>query len=161
MHVCVFIVFSLRRELPDLILEGKPLISDVVLSSFHETTHFGRLEFIVDRFGSLEFIADHFGSLSLSPEGNDSGAIFVGMVHSGSLSLHTILMESIDEDDTTSSGGGSFGFPISQGCNIVTPTIPITTTPQPEGTLVSLTIPTTPLWTAAPQSYTGLLREPQ
>jgi hypothetical protein len=64
-------------------------------------------------FGSLEFIADCFGNLSLSPEGNDSGTVFVGMVHSGSPSLHTILEESADEDDTTSSGGGSLGFPIS------------------------------------------------
>jgi hypothetical protein len=31
----------------------------------------------------------------------------VGMVHSGSLSLHTTLEESADEDDTTSSRGGS------------------------------------------------------
>jgi hypothetical protein len=32
MLVCVFIVFSLRRESPDLILVDKPLISEVVLS---------------------------------------------------------------------------------------------------------------------------------
>jgi hypothetical protein len=43
------------------------------------------------RFRSLEFITDHFGRLSLSAEGNDSVIVFVGMTHSGSLSLHTIL----------------------------------------------------------------------
>jgi hypothetical protein len=32
-------------------------------------------------FESLEFTADHFGNLRLSPEGNDSSAIFIGMVH--------------------------------------------------------------------------------
>jgi hypothetical protein len=45
-------------------------------------------------FGSLEFIIDHFGRLSLSAEGNDSVIIFMGMTHSGSVSLHTILEES-------------------------------------------------------------------
>jgi hypothetical protein len=84
-----------------------------------ETIHFECLEFIVNRFDSL----------SLSLEGNDSGAVFVGMVHSGSPSLHTILKESIDEGDTTSSRRGSFGFPISRGCNLVTTTILIITTP--------------------------------
>jgi hypothetical protein len=59
------------------------------------------------RFGSLEFIANHFSSMGLSPEGNDLGTVFVGMVHSGLSSLHTILEESANEDDTTSSGGGT------------------------------------------------------
>jgi hypothetical protein len=54
----------------------------------------------------LEFITNRFDSLSLSPEGNDSGAVFVGIVHSGSPSLHTILKESVNKDDTTSSGWG-------------------------------------------------------
>jgi hypothetical protein len=96
-------------------------------------------------FGSLEFIADHFSNLSLSPEWNDSGAAFVGMAHSGSPSLHTIFKESADEDDTTSSGGGNSGFPISRGCNMLTLTIPITTTLLPKGTLAHLAIPMIPL----------------
>jgi hypothetical protein len=61
----------------------------------------------------LEFITDCFDSLSLSPEGNDSSVVFVGMVHSGSLSLHIILEESTDEGDTTFSRGGSSDFSIS------------------------------------------------
>jgi hypothetical protein len=32
-------------------------------------------------FGSLEFTADCFGRMSLSPEGDDPGAIFIGMMH--------------------------------------------------------------------------------
>jgi hypothetical protein len=39
-------------------------------------------------FSSLEFTADCFGRLSLSPEEGDSDALCVGMVHSGSPSLH-------------------------------------------------------------------------
>jgi hypothetical protein len=42
-------------------------------------------------FGSLKFITDHFSNLNLSPEGNDSGVVFLGMVQSGSSSLYTIL----------------------------------------------------------------------
>jgi hypothetical protein len=64
-------------------------------------------------FRSLEFIADHFCNLSLSPKGNDSGAIFMGMVHHGSPSLHIVLEESTDVDDTTSSGRENSGFAIS------------------------------------------------
>jgi hypothetical protein len=49
-------------------------------------------------FGSLEFTAERFGNLSFSPEGNDSGVIFVGMVQSEPPSLHTILEESSSEE---------------------------------------------------------------
>jgi hypothetical protein len=63
------------------------------------------------RFGSLEFMAKRFSSLSLSPKGSDSGTVFIGMDDSGSLSLHTILKESINEDDMTSYGGGKLGPP--------------------------------------------------
>jgi hypothetical protein len=112
-------------------------------------------------FGSLEFTADFFGNLSLSPEGNDSVAIFIELVHNGSPSLHTILEESFDKGDTASGRGGNSGIPGRQGCNVVTPTVPIATTPPPEGTLVLLTIPTVPLRTAAPQPDTRLLPKQQ
>jgi hypothetical protein len=62
---------------------------------------------------SMEFIADRFGCLSLSPNRKDSSDVFVGMVHSRSPSLHTILEESTDEGNIASSRGGSSGFPIS------------------------------------------------
>jgi hypothetical protein len=96
-------------------------------------------------FGSLEFIPDHFDSLSLSDKGNVSGTMFVGMAHSGSPALHTILEDSADEGDTTSSRGRNSGFPISQGCNMVTLYLPITTTPPSEGTPMPLAITTVPL----------------
>jgi hypothetical protein len=112
-------------------------------------------------FGSFEFIADRFGRPSLSPKGNDSGAAFVGMVHSGSLLLHAILKESTDEGDIASSGGGSSNIPISRGCNVVTPSVPITTTPLSEGTKSPLTIATVLLWTVIRHPDIGLLPEQQ
>jgi hypothetical protein len=88
--------------------------------------------------------------------GNDSGVVFVGMAHSGSPSLHTILEESTDNGDTASSRGGSFGLPISRGCNVVTLTVPIVTTPPLEDTPVPLTILSVPLWITVSQPDTGL-----
>jgi hypothetical protein len=69
---------------------------------------------------------------------------------SGLPSLHTILKESTDEGDITSSRGGSSDLPMSRGCNVVTPTIPIMTMPPPEGTSMPLTIATVPLGTVIP-----------
>jgi hypothetical protein len=79
-------------------------------------------------FEKLEFIADHIDNQSLSPEGNDSCTIFVGMVHSGSPSLHAILEELAREDDLISSDRESSNFPIPWDCNVVTPVIPVVTT---------------------------------
>jgi hypothetical protein len=95
-------------------------------------------------FEDLEFIADHFDNLSLSPEGNDSGAIVGGMARSGSLSLHAILEESPSEDDSTSSNGGSSEFPVPQACNRVNSTIPIATMPPSEETPALQTITAVP-----------------
>jgi hypothetical protein len=55
--------------------------------------------------GSLEFTTDRFGRLSLSPEGDNSGVIFVGMVNSGLPSLHITLKELSDEGDATPGKG--------------------------------------------------------
>jgi hypothetical protein len=115
----------------------------------------------VIRLGSLEFTADHFDILSLSPEGSDSGTVFVGMAHNESPSLHAILEESVGEDDSTSSEGGSFGFPISQDCHVVISVVPIATTPPPEGTPTSLSIPMVLSWTTVPQLDTGLPPPPK
>jgi hypothetical protein len=93
-------------------------------------------------FGSLEFTIDRFGRLSLSPKEDDSSAVFIGMLHSGSPSWHTTFEDSSDEGGTTLGGEGSSGSPSLQGCNMATPTVPIITTPAPENTPALLTIPT-------------------
>jgi hypothetical protein len=62
-------------------------------------------------FGSLEFTIDRCENLSLSPDGNDSGVVFIGMVHNRSPSLHTVLKESSDEGKTASGGGGALDSP--------------------------------------------------
>jgi hypothetical protein len=69
------------------------------------------------RFGSLEFTVDCLARLSLSPQEWDSSVVFIGIVHSGSPSLHTSLEESSDEDGATlgAGGGGSSGFPGLEG----------------------------------------------
>jgi hypothetical protein len=56
-------------------------------------------------WGSLEFIADCVDSLSLSAKGNDSGIVFMGIAHSGSPSLHTILEDSTNKFNTASTRG--------------------------------------------------------
>jgi hypothetical protein len=93
-------------------------------------------------FGNLEFTADRFGRLSLSPKEDDSSAVFIGMLNSGSPSWHTAFEDSSDEGGTTLGGEGSSGSPSLQGCNMATPTVPIITTPAPENTPALLTIPT-------------------
>jgi hypothetical protein len=63
-------------------------------------------------FGSLEFTTNRLGCLSLSPVGEDSSTIFVGMVHNGSPSLHTTPEENFDEGDATlGKGGGELRTP--------------------------------------------------
>jgi hypothetical protein len=82
-------------------------------------------------FEDHEFITDHFNNLSLSPEGDDSSAVVEGMAHNGSPSLHAILKEWPSEDDSASSEGESFCFPIPWACNVVTSAVPIVTMPSP------------------------------
>jgi hypothetical protein len=100
-------------------------------------------------FGSFEFTTDSFCNLSLSPEGNDLGTIFVGMVHDGSSALHTILEDSSNDRNSTSGGGRSSDTPAPRACNVVTPIVPIPDTPPPKDTPSLLTIPTVPLQTIA------------
>jgi hypothetical protein len=110
-------------------------------------------------FGNLEFTAHRLSNLSLSPEGNDSGTVFVGIMNNGSPSVHTIHEESFDEGGMASGRGGSSGLLSPRGCNVVTLIAPITTTPPPENAPALWTIPIVPLWTAAPQPGTRLLPE--
>jgi hypothetical protein len=56
----------------------------------------------------------------------------MGMARSESPSLHAILEELPNEDDSTSSDGESSSFPIPRECNVVTSAIPIATTPPPQ-----------------------------
>jgi hypothetical protein len=124
------------------------MVHTLKLVIMDDNKHSASVSFTHDKtihFGSLEFIADHFSSLSLSDKRNVSGVVFVGMTHSGSPSMHAILEDSVDEGNTTSSGGGSSGFPISRECNVVTLTVPITTMPPSEGTLMLLDIVIVPL----------------
>jgi hypothetical protein len=107
----------------------------------------------------MEFNVDCTDNPSISPEGNDSSAVFKGMSHSGSPSLHAILEESVDEDDLTMSEGGSSDFPIFWDCNVVTPIVNIATTPPPKGTAAPLPIPMVPQRTAMPQPEAELLPE--
>jgi hypothetical protein len=51
--------------------------------------------------------------------------------------------------------------PPPRGCNMVTPTVPITTAPLPENTLAFLTIPTVMVQTTAPQPGMEPLLEQQ
>jgi hypothetical protein len=87
-------------------------------------------------FEDLEFIVDHMDNLCLSPKGDDFSAVVGGMAHSRSPSLHAILEESPNEDDSASSEGESSSSPIPRVCNVVTSAIPIVTTPSLEETLV-------------------------
>jgi hypothetical protein len=112
-------------------------------------------------FGSLKFTANHFSNLSLSPVGDDSHTVFVGMVHNGLPSVHTIHEESSNDGDASLGRGEGSGLSGPQRCNMVTPIAPITTIPPPENALALLTIPTVSLWTAAPEPGIGLLLEQQ
>jgi hypothetical protein len=102
-------------------------------------------------FDSLEFIANRFGHLSFSLERWDSGAMFVGMVHSGSPSQRTPLEESSNENGSTSGAGGSLGSPAPRGCNVVTSTDPTIAALVPESTLVLQTSLTVTVRMTAPQ----------
>jgi hypothetical protein len=101
--------------------------------------------------------------LLLSPESFSqwgySGAVFVGTVHSGSPSLHTTHKDSSDEGDPTSGKGGSSGSPGPRGCNVVTPTFLIITTPVPVWTPTVLVWfrCTTARYGAPPRLAAGLL----
>jgi hypothetical protein len=75
-------------------------------------------------FESLLFTTDRFGNLSLSPEGNDSGVIVVGMVHSGPPFVPIIHEESSNEGNAASGGGGSSKLLDPRWCNMVTPIAP-------------------------------------
>jgi hypothetical protein len=72
-------------------------------------------------------LADHSRNLEFATRrGVDSGAIFKGMTHSGSPSLHDLLEESPTRMIRSR----------ARGCNMVMSTTPVMTTPPPDETLV-------------------------
>jgi hypothetical protein len=73
------------------------------------------------------------------------------MVHNGSPSLHAILEELVNKDNSASSDGESSGFPVLRECIVVTSTMPVMTTPRPEETRTLQTIPMVLLWAAVHQ----------
>jgi hypothetical protein len=93
-------VFVVCFHFNDLMVHSPKLA--IVTDGKHQTSVSFTLAKTI-HFGSLQFITNRFGSLSLSTEGNDSGAFFVGMTHSRSPSLHTNLEDSTNKGDTTSS----------------------------------------------------------
>jgi hypothetical protein len=76
-------------------------------------------------FGSQEFITNHFGHLSLSPQGRDSDAIFIGIIYGGSPSPHTSPKDTSGVDGATSGTKRSSGSPSPRGCYMVTSMDPI------------------------------------
>jgi hypothetical protein len=107
-------------------------------------------------FESLKFIANCFSNLSLSPKGSDSGAIFMGMTCSGSLSLRAVIENFTNEFYMVSSREESFDLPIYRRHGTVAPPAPIATTPWPKDTPASQTMMMVPLQTLTPWSDTGL-----
>jgi hypothetical protein len=101
-------------------------------------------------FEDLEFATNHSNNLGLSPKEDDFDAVVWGMAHSGPLSLHAILEESSNEDDSASSEGESSGLPVPRACNAVISTVPIATMPSLEEPPMPQTIPARPQWTATP-----------
>jgi hypothetical protein len=73
------------------------------------------------------------------------------MVHNGSTSLRTAQGESSDEDIVASGTKGSLGSVGPRGCNVVTSTDPIITTPAPENTPILQTISMATILTSTPQ----------
>jgi hypothetical protein len=112
-------------------------------------------------FDSLGFIADHLGRLSLFPQERELGAIFIGMIHSGSSSMRTTLGESSNDDGATSGTGGSLGSPGPRECNVVTSIDTLLDTPVPENALALQTILTVTVRTAAPQPEIELCPDQQ
>jgi hypothetical protein len=60
--------------------------------------------------------------------------VFEGMSRNESMSLHAILEESPNDDDSSSSEGESSGSPLLRVCNTMIPVTAIMTTPPSEET---------------------------
>jgi hypothetical protein len=81
----------------------------------NKLTHIGLAPGDTIWLGILEFTAYRFGNLSLSPEENNSGNVFVGMVHSGPSSMHTFHEESPNEGERPLAEEGALDFPTIEG----------------------------------------------
>lgn len=101
-------------------------------------------------FGTFDFVVDRFGYLGVSDEGNVPSPVFVGMTHSGSDSLRTILEDDVEDEDMTASDGGSSDFPAARECNV---------THTPEGVLANPVAGATPPPAVTPQPVLRLSLE--
>jgi hypothetical protein len=109
------------------------------------------------RFGSLEFIAGYCGGLSLSPIGNDSGATFMGSPRNMPLTLRwSMIVDSIEEFFTASSGEGGSGLPSSRRHGTVAPSASVTTMPWLEDALATQAMTTILPRILVPQLNTDL-----
>jgi hypothetical protein len=103
--------------------------------------------------GDLEFIIDRADNLRTSLEGSSSSAVVGGMTHNRLPSLHAILKESPNDNDSASSEGESSGSPLPRACNTVTYVVPVATMSPPEETPVFQTLPTRLQRTTAPTPF--------
>jgi hypothetical protein len=102
-------------------------------------------------FGQHQVCSRHWTTASTTwishPKGANSGVAFGGMAHSESPSLHAILKESPNEDDSALSDGESFDSPLLRVYNTM---IPVTPSQLPEETPTFLTAWMTPQRTTTP-----------
>jgi hypothetical protein len=106
--------WDVQRAFPlDISMVTSPKLSFIINGNNPNGVSLASSEII--HFGSLEFISDCLGRMNISPYEGDSSAIFIGMVRSGSPSLHTTLEDSSDVGGATLCVGGALDPPAPEG----------------------------------------------